>query len=397
MAIVLRVLACAALVVVAGGWTEPQVLEPKHTFSFAQDGNGAGERFLAWDSEDGIRVAVARRGRAFGRPRVVPGPPGGGVQVAADARGNALIVWRYHDGSQPPVPPGHSDIGCCNRVVASILRADGRLTRARTLSPRGLDAYKPRVAVAGDGRFALLGLPDRRVRFGWLRRGSFGRLETLPGHGYPLSVTFGRRYARVQYQRRSREGEPELGEVRRTGPSRYSRPRSIATKPFRQVAPFEFDARGRQLTLFAVPEGDAERNELGIRSPPGELRTMPLSPYQWGPALALAPSGAALVAWSGQVMQRGPNGEFGQPVPIDASGSALDAAAAPAGGGAVAYGSPFGVRVSVVDANGKVLTSRGLPEASYSAGFTDVYADSRGTSAVWLEGTTERLLATRSP
>jgi hypothetical protein len=106
--------------------------------------NGAGKTIIAWRGFDGehfrVQVAVRLAGAAFSPPRFVSlsGRHAGAARTAVDSAGNAVVVWQRHDGRQ-------------RRVQARLLHADGQLGPVQTLSPAGVNARAPRVAVDNGG------------------------------------------------------------------------------------------------------------------------------------------------------------------------------------------------------------------------------------------------------
>ncbi|HXT19904.1 MAG TPA: hypothetical protein VN811_10160 [Thermoanaerobaculia bacterium] len=148
--------------------------------SVALDSRGRG--VVAW--RDGAAVAGpvisirARQfnGTTFGAPFQVgfpkPGIAAEDPRVAMDARGNFIVVWSEGE------------------VHGQLFRADGRDRGIFILSPGGVGAFHPEVAMAGDGRFAVAyeqstSDPTRSVRLATFNpRGTrFGKPVTMNAIG----------------------------------------------------------------------------------------------------------------------------------------------------------------------------------------------------------------------
>jgi hypothetical protein len=170
-----RVAAGAAVLVLLlapsaqAGWRSTQTLEAKKKLSGAVAIATApsGHAVAVWQTNRGLRVAIARPGRAFGRPRPISGSDtnSGDVRVAVAPNGRAIVAQDYFDNSffDPTDLRGE---GCCHGTKVAIVSARGRVTAARTVRPRG--NVSPLAALAaGNSRFGVLvgGSVDGGVRF----------------------------------------------------------------------------------------------------------------------------------------------------------------------------------------------------------------------------------------
>jgi hypothetical protein len=103
-----------------------------------------GDAVVVWHRFDGTNWRVqARRRSAAGALSAVqslsdPGQDAFEPQVAVDADGDAVVVWRRFDGANW-------------RVQARRRSATGALSAVQTLSDPGQDAFEPQVAVDADG------------------------------------------------------------------------------------------------------------------------------------------------------------------------------------------------------------------------------------------------------
>jgi hypothetical protein len=402
MARVARILIAGAMLICLGGWTQPQQLDRGPVRGIALAGDGSGLRVAAWTTETDVRVAVAKRGGAFGRVRTVASglnePKA--IKVAVNPAGDAIIAWYSESdtGEQPatirdPEP-------CCSRVRAALLRHGGRLTAPVVLSPAGTFGYDPWLAVGSGGRFGVLwsNAPGARAyaRVGSFRRG-FGRLAAVKFQGEIAGLTFDRRRARVQYG----ESGGALREVARLGRNRWSRATRLADN-VSYPATVGFDGRGRQVAVWqsAGPSGNGAR--LGTRTPPGPLLERKLagdSPdYGFNPLLSVSPSGAAVAAWidgvdgspAALVTMRRAHGPF-RPTTVAYASAELysinDVAVAPDGAAAIgmwtgAYSPGRESRVVLLGPGGAVLSADKVTP-QLNAGPLEVEADSRGTVAAW--------------
>jgi hypothetical protein len=319
------------------------------------------------------------------------------MQAAVDAHGRAVIAWTAQDNER--AGEGHGDFGCCERLLAAMVRPGAPAPRARLLSLKGADVNAPQLALMPSGRvdLAWTDASDVRVRFGSTRRG-FGKIERVT-EGWLVGVVLGTPRPRVVVA----SGFPaEMVEFTRRRTGVYRRGAAVPAAGF-----LGSDARGREVFVH-----DEERNdftgflELATRSPGGELRTRTLrshtasEPGYYHPQLDVAPSGAAALAWSPYgadtvtAVVRGPRGGFSSPrvvytAPKPREGlpplQLQDVAAAPGGGAAVAV-LPDGAltRPPVL-----LLTRRGRVAASHAVRSDEpvremhVVADARGTAVVW--------------
>jgi hypothetical protein len=148
-----------------------------------------GDALVVWRYSDGSTARVQARARSAGgafRPvetLSVPGEGNHNPQVAVDAEGNALVVWERWDGTtQCSNSPG------CSRIQARARSAEGVLGLVRTLSPAGQDSLDAQVAVDPDGDALVvwgntdLGYTGVQAR-ARSADGAFGSVQTLSPAG----------------------------------------------------------------------------------------------------------------------------------------------------------------------------------------------------------------------
>jgi hypothetical protein len=174
-----RALRPAAALLVLIGVLAPASLQASFTAPVDLSGDGAfepqvaldagGDALAVWKGSDGSFFRVQARARsaagvlgpletlsAGGRSAFEP-------QVAVDADGDALAVWRRRDGIGPC-----SNFGCF-RIQARARSATGTLGAVQTLSPPDQDAIEPQVAVDADGDALVV----------WRRRDGVGPCSSL--------------------------------------------------------------------------------------------------------------------------------------------------------------------------------------------------------------------------
>ena len=130
----------------SAAWTAPFDLSTSGESAFAPRvaTEDDGDSVIAWYRFDGAntRVEAVTRTAAgvLGTPQRLSraGQPASDVEVAVDAAGNAVFTWLRSDGTN-------------DLVQARSLSATGTLSRIRTLSDPGHDAWEPQVAVDDDG------------------------------------------------------------------------------------------------------------------------------------------------------------------------------------------------------------------------------------------------------
>lgn len=290
-----RLLIAAALAVAVGGWTQPQQLETGQVWGAALGGDGHGHRVAAWLSDGRVRVASADRGRDFGAARTVAstGETPGDLHLAVGRRGDALVVWGTK--VQGETTPG-GGFECCRVLHAVLLSRDGSVAGPFTLSRRSTHAFYVVVGAGSRGRFGVAWSNERRrsrfARIASIRDG-FGPLERVPGRGVNSSLTFDRRHARVQ----SLLDVADVQEAVRAPSGRWSQPVSLFRRPGIDAVEFGADARGGQVAVSHIAAFGAR---IGMRNPPGPLRSSALLPDASSriiPRLAVAGSGASVVAW----------------------------------------------------------------------------------------------------
>src|SRR4051794_31578959 len=306
---VATVLAALALVLALGGWTRPQQLETAPVHEAALQGDGHGHRVAAWVTDTAVRVAVAEKGRDFG-PALTLARAGGpyyGLQLAVGPRGDALVVWSLPTRQEVR----ETGQGCCIPIRAALVSRSGRVTGPVTVASPVADGIRSVVAAGTRGRFGIAwSTTNPKLRFARLasiRRG-FGAVERVPGGGLYSSLTFDNAGARVL----SVVDLESLQEVSRDDAGRWSRPRSLLHRPYLEGALAGADALGRQ--VFVVVASSGRDTRLGQRKPPGPLVQSALVPDPPDPAPAVIPSLA--VAWSGAAVVAWPE-TFGPWAPSD--------------------------------------------------------------------------------
>jgi hypothetical protein len=256
-------------------------------------GNGRGDAVILWKDDRGAQVAVSRRAGAFGRARRVPGTAGQSLDTAFEVLlnedGRALIHWRHFNTANRT-----------QRAYVVGLKVDGGFGKARAVTPAAEYLFfNP--AVGPGGRFAFT-------------------YAVGNGEVYPPKPTYSRSAppsGRLGPRRRIATGAITVREVWYAGTRPYiaftrsadkdtklferridppASARQIATVQRLGVLALETAPNGTQVALWIRDDthlfaavrrtGQAFRaQEIDNRLPPQELD------------VAVAPSGAALVAW----------------------------------------------------------------------------------------------------
>jgi hypothetical protein len=306
LSLALTLASLAAPAAASASWGPRQTLDnnpPGYGEDVALAGNARGDAVAAWEGRRGIAVAFARRGKAFGRFHYAPRSRAGiGPQVGIDEQGNAIVLWGYFDNTEPEEPE-QRDEGCCIGVQLTVRSArTGRFRARQTLTPKGHDLGPPafeidrgRIGVAwsqdfGSGIYARFGRKGHRLGHRvHLKRGDFPVGVALLKSG-PAVTYIGKGSSRV----RLREFRVRRG--------RAVRDRSVSGF-FSAFADFGVatNARGQQVAAWSHARGP--RNSpvyAGVRAAGGRFRVRRVSrrAAAFAPRVAIAPSGAALVAWS---------------------------------------------------------------------------------------------------
>jgi hypothetical protein len=298
-------LALAAPASAGASWGPRQTLDTKGT-AFAEDvalaGNARGDAVAAWEGRHGIAVAFARRGKAFRHFRYAPHSGAGSApQVAIDDQGNALVLWSYFDNTDPGDPESR-DEGCCMGVQLTVRNArTGRFRPRQNLTPIGHDVGTSAVAIRG-GKIGVAWSQDfgSGIFARFARRGHrLGRRVQLKRGDSPVGLALLKSGPAVTYVGIG-NGRARLREFRvRHG--RAVRDRNVSPF-FSESADFDVatNARGQQVAAWVSSDGTrGVPVHAGVRAAGGRFRMRRVSRRApaFEPSVAIAPSGAALLAW----------------------------------------------------------------------------------------------------
>jgi hypothetical protein len=260
--------------------------------------NERGDAALLYDTDTGLALARARPGRAFGRPREVPGAgDDSNIGVAVDEHGNVLVAWSENDHSEE-APPFSRDEDCCERIKVVLLRPRStRFSGPKTLSRAGRDAYLQAVAIV-DGRIGIGWNEDYEVVARFSRRGLRMRSAVRASGDYVLAavplksgpfVTF----LRAQY-------EPTRSSVFDLGVRSGRRPavRRLFSRKADLVSSVSVAANARGQEAIVWDEGK-HGVFAGARARGGRLRPRRVARrgvYGY-PRVSIDRTGAAVAAW----------------------------------------------------------------------------------------------------
>jgi hypothetical protein len=313
IAVALTTAGSAAEALTADGWTIQHVGRSNNDYThFALTGNQRGDAVLAWATRGDIRVAVARRGRPFGRRVIVPGSrDGSDPKVAMNARGDALLVWSYWDHTYA-APPESRDSDCCFPIRATILDHRGRFRRLQTVTRRGADAWLGGYALDRSGRMGVIWCTGDD--FGCTTPYFFGRFSGRGGRlghrslvarnagGLALAYLHGRPRALLAAPRGRYTALYETVRARR----RWG-PRTLVAEglpAYFWTLTAVANASGDEAVVWQPDYNSYGEEPLyaGIREAGGRLSItrLTLHPRSGTPAIAIGPTGWAAVAWPGR-------------------------------------------------------------------------------------------------
>src|SRR4051794_36065770 len=308
----------------AAAWTRQRVANSDYDYGGAVlAGNERGNAALVFDGTAGLYVAVAEPGRDFGRPRLVPRSRDGGFErIAVDERGDVLVGWTYNDGSKAP-RPNQRDEGCCRRIRLALLRhGSSRFVVSSTMGRPGFDSQLRSIAIV-NGRVGVawddFGFVSARFSRRGLALGSPVRVAGASGvAAMPLRTGPVLTLQRAEYAPGTTDFSVDwsIGELRvgrsaiRTLYSRRGGYPGLALAA---------NAHGEQAIAWTESVGTSEYDVYAAFRKPGEVfhpRRLSQRGSFESPHVALASTGAALIAWDrvGKrvlVAARRPGGGFG--------------------------------------------------------------------------------------
>jgi len=292
----------------ASGWSRQRLTKdaPDGYEDVGLAANDRGDAAIVFEGRAGISVAIARRGRAFGRPRIVRG--GGDFtatqpRVAVDERGNVLVLWSYNDGTEPD-PPFARDEGCCRRIHLSLRRAGGRsFGRPRTVGPPGQDSELQAFSMV-NGRIGVGWTDYDGVAARFSRRGlAFGRAVRANGDSALAAVPLRTGPTLTFLRERFDSDEPTTWTIHevRVRRGRAQKPRQVHSRRggYPTVA-LAANASGDQALAWGEESGAFSSIFAGSRKRNGRFRVRRMTRRGTfsDPEVAIAPSGAAVVGWN---------------------------------------------------------------------------------------------------
>jgi hypothetical protein len=322
--------------------------------------DGRGDAIAVWElwdsaSSSPLGVQAARRpaGGSWSPPVTLSRPGAEYVQLAVNARGAAVAVWRRFDGT-------------AYRVQAARRPAGRSWGSPVTLSDPGQDAYEPQVAVDGKGNATVVweasGIRAARRPAG----GSWGKPVTLSGPNArsPRLAVNGRGTAVAVWQR----GGITVKAARRPSGGAWGRPVTLSAHG--GAPDVALDGRGTAVAVWQRSGGPVDRVQAA-RQPAGGA---------WGRPVTLSDSGQ--------------NAENAQ-VAVNWRGTAVVVWER-----SDAWGFPRGVHAARRPSGGAWGRPVRLSEPGSYAGGAQVAVDGQGNAtAVWnaSDGTSYRVQAARRP
>lgn len=340
----------------------------------AVTGNQRGRRLIAWTDYQGMHVATSDPEEHFGRPRLVRREKTNTTLplLAMNARGDALLVWYFFDRTHISDEESRADYDCCFGARMAVLHRDGRIGRITTLAHRAVDVYVQALAIDSSGRYGVVWRePDAYYQ---QHRGVVGQFhdghrlrptQKVDRHVRALEMAYVHGRPRVLLLAHH-DGRGQLVERTAHHNGRFGARRPVAKRlPPDPIIDAVSNERGDQAVAW-MPEEYAREMYGGTRAAGGRLRPRLVARTQQqapGP-LAIAPSGAAALAWSpdrsGVLLARSPGrgAPFGKPrrvVRPRRDGYDVDSQIAidSAGHTALAWRLDRGLRTAVVDPDGR--------------------------------------------
>src|SRR3954447_21213459 len=316
-------LAVFALLVLAAPADAAWRVETVHSGSsgyndVALAGNARGDAALAFELRNGIGLAIAHRGRAFGKPRRVPFSAGATApKVAIDEQGNVLVLWTYFDGFEEEDFESREG-PCCEGTLATVRYARGKhYRRVQALTPPGHEVTAEAYAIR-RGRAGIVWSEGSRIRARFAAAGhGFGSTAEVieSGTGLAVSLAHGRRVTYASYGAHSTRIR-EFRVRRGTAHQRRTLARGLPDVALVRVAT---NTRGEQAAAWQRSDHQSTSPvHLAVRSAAGSFQSRLVShrgAFDSAPAVAIADSGAAVAAWATTrgtllVSGRNPGGRF---------------------------------------------------------------------------------------
>jgi hypothetical protein len=303
--------AAVTLLAAAPAHAAPQWLAPQPVSPPGQDAreqqialDPGGDAVVVWQAtgspHTSILASAQPAGGAFGAAQTLSDPSADSTRpdVASDAHGDAVAVWLHAEGGT-------------TRVQASYRPAGGAFGAVQTLSPAGLEAAEPRVAMDGAGdalviwRLSTGGQSEIEVASA-APGGAFGAPVGLTAltanasvpqvafdaHGDALAVWDGWDGANIRIEDAARPAGGSFGAPQLLSPAGYN-----ADTP--QVA---FDAAGDALATWRFDGPPASTVQASYRPAGGEfsaIQTVSASSSQpaQAPQVAFDGEGYGVLAW----------------------------------------------------------------------------------------------------
>jgi hypothetical protein len=286
-------------------WTTQRMGSLTRDGGFEVASNARGDVAVAWGEKGGVRLAVSRDGGAFEKRRTVPGSADGrDPRLAMNARGDVLVAYRWFDGTRGSA--WDDEYGCCDNARAVVYSHDGEFRPVRQIAPRGRSAWLYSIAIDPRGRAAvawtrsLVG-GSLLARLSAPDGGPFGPNVRIDNRGDGVAVSVVRGRARVLFFRTAgssgaaRLNEREFDRRGGRGPVHL-----VATGLTTDVAVNTATTPdGLQVVAWANEPPAPADLYAGVRRVGRPLDAVKVSDRGESLArVAIAPSGAAAVAWA---------------------------------------------------------------------------------------------------
>jgi hypothetical protein len=264
--------------------------------------NAAGDAVFGWlpfdEPFNRLKIRVRSAAGVWSAVQTVSpaGVEAGWPAIAIDSTGRALIVWQGHDGTNV-------------RIQARARTAAGVLGAVQTLSPAGQDGWAPDVAIDTNSRAIVTWYRFDGSRYRVQARtrsagGTLGPVETLS----PESTSAQNPRVAIAPDRTAiftwaaSNASIQVQAVARAATGELSEVQTLSPPgQHAQHARVAVDAAGNAVFVWSRPDGTDQRVQLRARSAAGVL-----SPVQtlsaagtdaWNPEVAVDADGNAIVVW----------------------------------------------------------------------------------------------------
>jgi hypothetical protein len=251
--------------------------------------NDRGDAVAMWGDDRGVRVSVSRRGGAFGKQRMVPGSKGGyDARAILNEDGRAIVHWRKFVARAR------------QRIEVVGLKVDGGFGKPRAVTPSA-EYITFRAGIGPGGRFVIVYTITPELRPIYVQvappSGRLGRRITLASGTIRVHDLW---YLGTRPMIAWTQPSDSYSKLREREIGRGVR--FVATLPKNSTVRMDTASNGGQVAVWTDGSTDGPKQPLlaATRRPGANFGKPQLLDTRVPPQeidLAIAPSGAAFVAW----------------------------------------------------------------------------------------------------